>query len=667
VSAPYTVTAGPAPGAKKPKAEGFRIELDPSAPIESLGLFLSLHQGRDAWWACATYTNDYRENENWQNQIALSVDLDHHDALGQHAPLSDEARKLLEEALPTAPGTWSHLTPSGARVIALLDQPIVDASVYPRVWGAFIERVRAWCPSLTVGELRVDTACKDLARFYYTPRATAKGVKRDNDLVAGLAPATSLAQLLAEAPKVEPPKPKESKKSNGIHHVDKYSRARAWLDKADPAIQGNKGSNEAIKTVERVVRGFELTEEEALDILTAWNARCQPPWSLKELKHKISDGLKKGDTPMGELLNAEPPPKTTNGVHSHTNGASASFPTDPNARIFERGDHVELAASMLTDLRGKNEVVFDDGSLYRYERDGLWLEIEKPQQSRIIQSFAGSIVGKSHLKLKSSDIDGAIKLASHQASRTGFFADAPAGLAFKNGFVQVTSIGISLHPHAPDNRCRYGYEFDYTESTPQSLLKFLDDVWVDDPDKSQKIELFQEFGGMSMVGRGTSFQKCIVALGKTVPTKGQKNGSNGKSQAAALLAGAMPKDSTTSVAPHTFEDQYRRAKLAGKRLNFVGELPEADILETQSFKAIVGGDQIEGRRIYEPPFDFKPQAAHFYSTNMMPGTNDITYAFFRRFIILTFNRTFIEGAADHVPDIADKILASERPDRKSVV
>lgn len=370
MSAPYTITAGPAPGTKKPKAEGFRIELDPLAPIESLGLFLCLHQGIDAWWSCATYTDDYRKNENWQSQIALSVDIDHHDTLGQHAPLSEEARKLLEEAFPRAPGTWGHQTPSGARVIAFLDQPIVDASVYTRVWEAFVARVSVWCPRLSVGELRVDTTCGDLARFYYTPRSTAKGVKRNDELVSGLISTTSLAQLLAEAPKIEPPKPKEIKKSNGIHHADKYSRARAWLEKADPAIQGSFGSNEAIKTVERVVRGFELTEDEALDILTAWNARCQPPWSLKELKHKIEDGLKKGDTPFGELLNAETP--KTNGVQ--TNGSSRISSDDPLSKIQlteDKGSPAKTAGNV-AELLMKHPIWKGGPSFDTYSQTEVW-------------------------------------------------------------------------------------------------------------------------------------------------------------------------------------------------------------------------------------------------------------------------------------------------------
>jgi hypothetical protein len=51
------------------------------------------------------------------------------------------------------------------------------------------------------------------------------------------------------------------------------------------------------------VRGFDLDDQEALDVLTDWNNQCAPPWSDRELLHKIQDARTKGQSPeIGEFL-----------------------------------------------------------------------------------------------------------------------------------------------------------------------------------------------------------------------------------------------------------------------------------------------------------------------------------------------------------------------------
>jgi hypothetical protein len=45
---------------------------------------------------------------------------------------------------------------------------------------------------------------------------------------------------------------------------------------------------------EHLVRGFQLDDEQALQLLEEWNARCLPPWSEKELRHKIAQAREHG-------------------------------------------------------------------------------------------------------------------------------------------------------------------------------------------------------------------------------------------------------------------------------------------------------------------------------------------------------------------------------------
>jgi hypothetical protein len=51
----------------------------------------------------------------------------------------------------------------------------------------------------------------------------------------------------------------------------------------------------------RLARGFALSDAEAMTVLTDWNARCQPPWSNRELVDKLRRARRYGREPVGGL------------------------------------------------------------------------------------------------------------------------------------------------------------------------------------------------------------------------------------------------------------------------------------------------------------------------------------------------------------------------------
>lgn len=69
-------------------------------------------------------------------------------------------------------------------------------------------------------------------------------------------------------------------------------RARAYLSKVPPAISGQGGHRATFYAACACVR-LGLSEHEAFDSLGEWNRRCQPPWTERELRHKIRDAFRK--------------------------------------------------------------------------------------------------------------------------------------------------------------------------------------------------------------------------------------------------------------------------------------------------------------------------------------------------------------------------------------
>ena len=81
-------------------------------------------------------------------------------------------------------------------------------------------------------------------------------------------------------------------------------RARKYLRTIDPGVQGKYGSNPTLWAARVLVHGYCLDENSALALmLTEYNPRCNPPWDVKRLEHKIKDALERPfRKPRGWLL-----------------------------------------------------------------------------------------------------------------------------------------------------------------------------------------------------------------------------------------------------------------------------------------------------------------------------------------------------------------------------
>jgi uncharacterized protein (DUF927 family) len=97
------------------------------------------------------------------------------------------------------------------------------------------------------------------------------------------------------------------------------ARAGAYLDTLPEAVQGQNGSGAAFNAALKIQDGFDLAEDEALDLLVdRYNPRCVPPWSVAELQHKVHDAAPRcqdrghllrtanGNTHWSSTLGAEP-------------------------------------------------------------------------------------------------------------------------------------------------------------------------------------------------------------------------------------------------------------------------------------------------------------------------------------------------------------------------
>lgn len=110
------------------------------------------------------------------------------------------------------------------------------------------------------------------------------------------------AELNALAKQFWPPAPpRRTTRSSGTV-VD---RARKYLTRVPPAVSGQGGHNATFYAACVLVLGFGLDRSDALSLLHEWNAWCNPPWSDRELEHKI-DSATKQEGERNYLRHAKP-------------------------------------------------------------------------------------------------------------------------------------------------------------------------------------------------------------------------------------------------------------------------------------------------------------------------------------------------------------------------
>lgn len=73
-------------------------------------------------------------------------------------------------------------------------------------------------------------------------------------------------------------------------------RARRYLWSIEGAISGYRGHNRTFRVACVLTIKFGLTLEQAWPLFLEWNEQCEPPWSEKELLHKLQDALKERTT-----------------------------------------------------------------------------------------------------------------------------------------------------------------------------------------------------------------------------------------------------------------------------------------------------------------------------------------------------------------------------------
>jgi len=197
-----------------------------------------------------------------------------------------------------------------------------------------------------------------------------------------------------------------------------------------------------------------------------------------------------------------------------------------------------------------------------------------------------------------------------------------------NGILEIRSGELRDHDPGYLSPVQIPVRFDSQADCP-AWDRFIGEVFPEDA-----TELAYELAA-DLMCPGVSSQQAILLLGE---------GSNGKSTFLRALTAFIGSPNASGVSLHKLEsDRFATARLVGKLANICPDLPSTHLSETSVFKAITGGDMLLAEHKYKDSFEFELFCRLVFSANHVPRSEDASHAFFRRWAVIPFDRTFEPG------------------------
>lgn len=409
-------------------------------------------------------------------------------------------------------------------------------------------------------------------------------------------------------------------------------RARAYMAKVPPAIDGQGGDPHTFCQACRMLRMFGLTPDEAYPVLAEWNERCVPPWPEKDLRRKLTEAAKKIAEEVGvtaligvgaDSQSSQAPPM---GI------ACSDHDDDPHwmADGF-------LAARYRHD--GRLSLRYWKEGWWRW-KDGRYRQLTAKELGTEVTAVlpallprpAGKWKGVAVTQKRVGDVLGAlagmcaVPSDTEQPAWLGDPGTAPQGpvISVRNGLLVIGDDGAvrDRRPATPEWFSPVCLPIDYD---PEAKAAKWDEFLARNLEGDcERIALLQEWAGYCLTP-DTTMQKFLLMVGK---------GCNGKSVACGALRALLGKDNVSHVPLEQFRDKFSLYGTLGKLANIVPEIGEIEKVAEGQLKAFASGDPM--------PFEAKnlmaiqavPTAKLVFATNNLPRFLDRTDGIWRRILLL---------------------------------
>jgi P4 family phage/plasmid primase-like protien len=290
-----------------------------------------------------------------------------------------------------------------------------------------------------------------------------------------------------------------------------------------------------------------------------------------------------------------------------------------------------------------NEVLTDESSLSDSEKEERGAEFKKKFEliDKFFQRYR-TVTGNKNICSLFEKVNDIIK--SNQD-----FDQHNHIICLKNGVYDLEKFTFRTHNKNLFLTKSLNFCYDNSQKCPK-FLKFLQDIFLHN---KEYIEFFQKFLGLCLTGRTDLFQGIVFCYG---------TGRNGKSLFLNILKEFLSEYSQHASSDliierknYTFNDDYEKAMLFGKRLISFSEIPANSKLKESVIKDLTGGDEIKCRQIREKAFSFKPTFKIIIAGNHKPSVDGTDEGIWRRIYLVNFSRVFSEKESRPAADIMREI------------
>jgi putative DNA primase/helicase len=217
----------------------------------------------------------------------------------------------------------------------------------------------------------------------------------------------------------------------------------------------------------------------------------------------------------------------------------------------------------------------------------------------------------------------------------------------RNGTLEIYQNEVKLRPFKQEDFLTYQLDFDFELEAEATLFHdFLNEVL---PDQSLQYIISEYLGSIFINSKDIKFEQALFLYG---------GGSNGKSVIYEIIQSLLGIENFSSYPLLKLTtDPNTRAKIKDKLLNFsseAGEVGSHDI-----FKKLVSRESVDAKLLYKDVYEISGYAKLMFNCNDLPKLNEYTHGYYRRFLIIPFDKTIAKKDQDK--SLSKKIINSELP------
>jgi len=320
-----------------------------------------------------------------------------------------------------------------------------------------------------------------------------------------------------------------------------------------------------------------------------------------------------------------------------------------NDGLFEGKDKIDNVAEKLqkkhgfVTLRKTEEIVLYNGKIY-----------DKIQAETVIKEETEKLIPNCTTHDRNEVIN---KIKAQTYTDIEKFDADPNLITVENGILNLET--LKLKPHTPKHLSRVLLPVEYHK--PQSVniednlkhtlfWKFLESSFtVNGFFKKEDFETVLEIIASPIIKRHID-ERAFMFLGR---------GENGKSVCLGYIQSILGKHNVSNITLQDIaNDKFMRANLDGMSANIFSDLEQNELKKTGMIKSITSNEGIEVQKKHKQPFTLYPFCNLIFSCNRFPKVYDQTQGFFRRWVIIKWERNF-ENDPERIEYLREKLDANQ--------